>query len=84
MAFVAGAVAAPIPSPAPGTAAACAGGARVAHVLDRHRQQCAGAGTVQIGGVHTTWRRSAFPLVFVLTDLTVRLLGPCGGASSRA
>lgn len=30
----------------------------------------------QIGGVHTTWGAFTFPLVFVLTDLTVRLLGP--------
>ena len=30
----------------------------------------------EIGGVHTTWGAFTFPLVFVLTDLTVRLLGP--------
>ncbi|MDM7457575.1 MAG: 7-cyano-7-deazaguanine/7-aminomethyl-7-deazaguanine transporter [Tepidimonas sp.] len=30
----------------------------------------------QIGSVHTTWGAFTFPLVFVLTDLTVRLLGP--------
>lgn len=29
-----------------------------------------------VAGVHTTWGAFTFPLVFVLTDLTVRLLGP--------
>ncbi|MCX7814491.1 MAG: 7-cyano-7-deazaguanine/7-aminomethyl-7-deazaguanine transporter [Tepidimonas ignava] len=29
-----------------------------------------------LGGVHTTWGAFTFPLVFVLTDLTVRVLGP--------
>ncbi|TSE20108.1 Inner membrane protein YhhQ [Tepidimonas alkaliphilus] len=30
----------------------------------------------EFGGVHTTWGAFTFPLVFVLTDLTVRVLGP--------
>ncbi|MEW6694387.1 MAG: 7-cyano-7-deazaguanine/7-aminomethyl-7-deazaguanine transporter [Pseudomonadota bacterium] len=30
----------------------------------------------ELAGLHTTWGAFTFPLVFVLTDLTVRLLGP--------
>ena len=30
----------------------------------------------ELAGVHTTWGAFTFPLVFVITDLTVRLVGP--------
>ncbi len=30
----------------------------------------------ELFGVHTTWGAFTFPLVFVITDLTVRLIGP--------